>query len=132
MLPGSHGHVGGVGDHDRSVHEWFSGVRVDQVWELIQHFCHLVAAPATSDVNHKLCVGILRKGLLSDRLSGTKRSWNSSCTALGEWEQEVQDTHTRHEGSVWSVLLRKDGEFSQATFASSATPSRHQEHKRFA
>ena len=100
----SHRHVGGVRDHHGPVHQRLAGVRVDQVRELVQHFGHLVAALTAADVDHDLCVRVLRKGLLGHGLPGSERTGNTGCTALGEREQEVEDAHSSDEGGVRRVL----------------------------
>ena len=73
--------------------------------EFIQHFSHLVASFATANVDHKLCVRVLCKGLLCDRLSRSEWPWDTGCSTLSEWEQEIQNSHTGDKRCVRCVLL---------------------------
>ena len=102
------GHVRGVRDQDRPLHERLARLRVLEVGELGQHLGHLVAAFAAADVDHDLGVGPLGELLLRDRLARAERPGDGGRTALRDREEAVEDPLSRDERDR-RVLLLADG-----------------------
>ena len=45
--------------------------------------------------------------MLNDRLACSKRTWNGSRPALGDWEKGINHSLARHQRLLWNQLLSK-------------------------
>ena len=90
-LARGHGHVGGVRDQHRALHQRLAVARVLQLGELHQHVGHLIAALAAADVDHDVHVGPLRQLVLHDGLARAEGAGNGRGAALGDGEERVDD-----------------------------------------
>ena len=86
-----HGHVGGVGDQDRALHQRAARPGVGQLGELVQHVGHLVAALAAADIDDDIGIGPLGQAVLHHRLAGAKAAGDGGRAALGDGKERVDD-----------------------------------------
>ncbi|CAN4010611.1 DNA topoisomerase, partial [Dysosmobacter welbionis] len=90
-LTGGHGHVGGVGDQHRPLHQGLPGAGVLQLRELPEHVGHLVAPLAAADVDHDVHIRPLGQLVLHHSLAGAEGPGHGGGAALGNGEQGVND-----------------------------------------
>ncbi|CAN4035198.1 Hydroxypyruvate isomerase, partial [Dysosmobacter welbionis] len=88
-LTGGHGHVGGVGDQHRPLHQGLPGAGVLQLRELPEHVGHLVAPLAAADVDHDVHIRPLGQLVLHHSLAGAEGPGHGGGAALGNGEQGV-------------------------------------------
>ena len=105
-LTGGHGHIGGVGDQHRPLHQAFAGAGVLQLREFPQNVGHLVAALAAADVNHDVHIGPLGQLVLHHGLAGAEGAGDCRRAALGDGEHGVDDPLTGAQRPLGRILLR--------------------------
>mmetsp|Transcript_34292 Transcript_34292/g.45169 ORF Transcript_34292/g.45169 Transcript_34292/m.45169 type:complete len:377 (-) Transcript_34292:682-1812(-) len=106
-LSGSDGHVGGVGDEGRALHDVVLAT-VDlgrQLGEVIEDLSHLVAALTAADVDDDIGVRVLGESLRDTGLTAAEGTWNSAGTALDRGEESVQDALAGRQRVHGSELL---------------------------
>ena len=94
-LTGGHGHIGGVGDQHRPLHQAFAGAGVRQLGEFTEHVGHLVAPLAAADVDHDVHVCPLGQLVLHHGLAGAEGPGYGGSAALGDGEHRVDDPLAR-------------------------------------
>lgn len=119
-LPGSHGHVGGIGHQARALHngDLHTVEVVRELGELHEHLSHLqkkathcseyvvvgsprlfenknadlITALSTADINNAVCVSVLGQGLRDAGLAAAERPGDSTGASEHRREQGVEDT----------------------------------------
>ena len=90
-LSGSHGHIGGIGNQDGSLHQRFAGAGIFQFRKFIQNIRHFVSTLSAADIHDDIRLGPLGQLMLRDRLSGSERSGNRGNSALGNREESINN-----------------------------------------
>ena len=99
-------HIRCICDQNSSLHQRLSCLRVLQFRELVQNVCHLVSTLSTSDVDNNICLSPFCKLMLDYCLSTSERSRNGRNTALGDWEECVDNTLSCYKWHLrWKFLL---------------------------
>ena len=104
-LTRSHGHVRGVGDDDRALHQLAARVRIDQLGELYEDLHHLIGTFAAGRDDHNVRLGLLRDGVLKHRLARSERPGDEARATLDDRVHRVDDAHTCFEQLVRPRLL---------------------------
>jgi hypothetical protein len=106
-LTGCDGHVGGVGDEGRSLHDGLlSAIDIDrELGEILQDFSHLVSSLTAADVDNDIGVGELGDGLTNDSLAASEGTRDSNSTTLNTGKEGVEHPLADNEGLVRGQLL---------------------------
>ena len=97
-LPGGHGHVGGVGDQDRPLHQTSARPGIHQLGKLREHVGHLVAPLPAADVDDDVRVAPLGYGVLGHGLARAEAPGDGHGPALGQGKEGVDDPLARDQG----------------------------------